>query len=109
MTIILFLQDRHTYGGSFLYHLNEPTPLVAVGFVIGLDYQNPYVSPYLEFQRFKHHPSVKGLFEGGKRYGFQIVNGVSYSSYITTLDYIQTVTKLYISYLVYRTPWWTSH
>ena len=62
------LQDRHTYGGSFLYHLNEPTPMIAVGFAVGLDYVNPYISPFREFQRFKHHPSVRPIFEGGKRY-----------------------------------------
>jgi electron-transferring-flavoprotein dehydrogenase len=43
--------DRFTYGGSFLYHLNEATPLIAVGFVVGLDYTNPYMSPFQEFQR----------------------------------------------------------
>ncbi|CAH1159743.1 unnamed protein product [Phaedon cochleariae] len=62
--------DPHTYGGSFLYHLNEPTPLVAVGFVVGLDYTNPYLSPFREFQRFKHHPSVRGYFEGGSRIAY---------------------------------------
>ncbi|ENN71830.1 hypothetical protein YQE_11501, partial [Dendroctonus ponderosae] len=43
--------DKNTYGGSFLYHLNEDTPLVAVGFVVGLDYSNPYLSPFREFQK----------------------------------------------------------
>lgn len=62
--------DIHTYGGSFLYHLNEPTPLIAVGFVVGLDYSNPYLSPFREFQRFKHHPSIKGIFEGGSRIAY---------------------------------------
>lgn len=62
--------DIHTYGGSFLYHLNESTPMVAVGFVIGLDYSNPYLNPFKEFQRFKHHPSVKGYFEGGNRIAY---------------------------------------
>lgn len=62
--------DKHTYGGSFLYHLNEPTPLIAVGFVVGLDYTNPYLSPFREFQRFKHHPSVKNYFENGQRISY---------------------------------------
>lgn len=62
------LQDKSTYGGSFLYHLNEPTPTVAIGFVIGLDYQNPYLSPFREFQRFKHHPAIAPHLEGGKRW-----------------------------------------
>lgn len=56
--------DKNTYGGSFLYHLKEEQPVVAVGFVIGLDYSNPYISPFLEFQRFKTHPKMRQLFEG---------------------------------------------
>lgn len=62
--------DRNTYGGSFLYHLNEETPLVAVGFVVGLDYTNPYLSPFKEFQRFKQHPSIRPIFEGGNRLAY---------------------------------------
>ncbi|XP_018364904.1 PREDICTED: electron transfer flavoprotein-ubiquinone oxidoreductase, mitochondrial isoform X2 [Trachymyrmex cornetzi] len=62
--------NRNTYGGSFLYHLNEETPLVAVGFVVGLDYTNPYLSPFKEFQKFKQHPSIKPTFEGGKRIAY---------------------------------------
>lgn len=62
--------DIHTYGGSFLYHLNEDEPLIAVGLVVGLDYTNPYMSPYREFQRFKHHPSIAELLEGGERVGY---------------------------------------
>jgi electron-transferring-flavoprotein dehydrogenase len=57
--------DAGTYGGSFLYHMEER--LVAVGFVVGLGYSNPYLSPYEEFQRFKTHPAIRGFFEGGKR------------------------------------------
>jgi electron-transferring-flavoprotein dehydrogenase len=57
--------DAGTYGGSFLYHMEERQ--VAVGFVVGLGYSNPYLSPYEEFQRFKTHPSIRGFFEGGKR------------------------------------------
>ncbi|XP_059500785.1 electron transfer flavoprotein-ubiquinone oxidoreductase, mitochondrial isoform X3 [Stegostoma tigrinum] len=68
--------DRHTYGGSFLYHLNEGEPLVALGFVVGLDYQNPYLNPFKEFQRWKHHPSIAPTLEGGKRiaYGARALN-----------------------------------
>lgn len=59
---------RHTYGGSFLYHLDgEGQPLVSLGFVIGLDYTNPYLSPFQEFQRFKTHPSVAAVLRGGSR------------------------------------------
>ncbi|XP_011306865.1 electron transfer flavoprotein-ubiquinone oxidoreductase, mitochondrial [Fopius arisanus] len=62
--------DKNTYGGSFLYHLNEETPLVAVGFVVGLDYWNPYMHPFKEFQRFKQHPAIRPTFEGGKRVAY---------------------------------------
>ncbi len=63
-----------TYGGSFLYHLENHQ--VAVGFVIGLDYANPYLNPYEEFQRFKTHPKIRSTFEGGKRisYGARALN-----------------------------------
>jgi len=63
------LPDTKTYGGSFLYHLADDN-LVAVGFVIGLDYQNPYIHPFKTFQQFKTHPSVAPLFEGGTRIGY---------------------------------------
>ena len=57
-----------TYGGSFLYHLENNQ--VAVGFVVGLSYSNPYLSPFEEFQRYKTHPSVRQFFEGGKRISY---------------------------------------
>ncbi len=57
-----------TYGGSFLYH-NENNQ-VAVGFVVGLDYKNPYLSPFEEFQRFKNHPAISPIFEGGRRIAY---------------------------------------
>ena len=57
-----------TYGGSFLYHLENN--LVAVGFVVGLGYTNPYLSPFEEFQRYKTHPSIRTFFEGGKRIAY---------------------------------------
>lgn len=60
--------DARTYGGSFLYHLDQNK--VAVGFVVGLDYRNPYLSPFDEFQRFKTHPAVRPMFEGGRRIGY---------------------------------------
>jgi len=63
------LPDLKTYGGSFLYHLAEDN-LVAVGFVIGLDYTNPYLHPFKTFQQFKTHPSVAPTFEGGTRIGY---------------------------------------
>ncbi|MDX1513616.1 MAG: electron transfer flavoprotein-ubiquinone oxidoreductase, partial [Gammaproteobacteria bacterium] len=66
--------DSSTYGGSFLYHLEGNQ--VAVGFVIGLDYRNPYLSPFEEFQRFKTHPKIRPTFEGGRRvaYGARALN-----------------------------------
>jgi electron-transferring-flavoprotein dehydrogenase len=57
-----------TYGGSFLYHMEER--LVSVGFVVGLAYANPYLSPYEEFQRYKTHPHIRGFFEGGRRIAY---------------------------------------
>jgi len=66
--------DMRTYGGSFLYHLEEGQ--VAVGFVVALDYRNPHLSPFEEFQRFKTHPVIRPTFEGGERvaYGARALN-----------------------------------
>ncbi len=63
-----------TGGGSFLYHLDDG--LVSVGFVVHLNYENPHLSPYDEFQRFKTHPAIRPTFEGGKRlaYGARAIN-----------------------------------
>jgi electron-transferring-flavoprotein dehydrogenase len=60
--------DSDTYGGSFLYHLKDN--LVAVGMVVGLDYANPWLSPFEEFQRYKTHPAIRTTFEGGKRLSY---------------------------------------
>jgi electron-transferring-flavoprotein dehydrogenase len=60
--------DSDTYGGSFLYHLENRQ--VAVGFVVGLGYQNPWLSPFEEFQRYKTHPAIRTFFEGGKRISY---------------------------------------
>jgi electron-transferring-flavoprotein dehydrogenase len=57
-----------TGGGSFLYHYEDN--LVAVGFVVHLNYKNPYLSPFEEFQRFKTHPLIRPTFEGAKRLGY---------------------------------------
>ena len=72
--------DAGTYGGSFLYHLEDNQ--VAVGFVIGLDYKNPHLSPFDEFQRFKTHPKIRPTFEGGRRiaYGARALNEGGYQS-----------------------------
>lgn len=60
--------DKDTYGGAFLYHLDQN--LVAVGLVVGLDYANPWLSPFEEFQRFKTHPYLRRILEGGKRIAY---------------------------------------
>jgi electron-transferring-flavoprotein dehydrogenase len=60
--------DNRTGGGSFLYHFDEA--LVAVGFVVHLNYENPYLEPFKEFQRFKTHPLMRSIFEGGKRLAY---------------------------------------
>ncbi len=72
--------DRSTYGGSFLYHFGEN--LVSYGFVIGLDYRNPWLSPFEEMQRFKTHPAVRGHFAGGRRisYGARALNEGGFQS-----------------------------
>jgi electron-transferring-flavoprotein dehydrogenase len=72
--------DSGTYGGSFLYHLEDNQ--VSVGFVIGLDYTNPHLSPYDEFQRFKTHPAIRPTFEGGRRiaYGARALNEGGFQS-----------------------------
>jgi electron-transferring-flavoprotein dehydrogenase len=78
--------DAATYGGSFLYHLEDRQ--IAVGFVIGLDYKNPYLNPFEEFQRFKTHPAIKPFFEGGRRisYGARALNEGGFQS-IPRLDF----------------------
>ncbi len=76
--------DRQTYGGSFLYHFENN--LVAVGFVVGLGYTNPYLAPYEEFQRYKTHPAIRPTFEGGKR--------VAYGARAITAGGLQSLPKL---------------
>ncbi len=76
--------DSSTYGGSFLYHLENNQ--VAVGYVVGLAYENPYLSPFEEFQRYKTHPAIRGFFEGGKR--------LSYGARAITAGGLQSLPKL---------------
>ena len=66
--------DSDSWGGGFLYHISDNQ--VALGFVVALDYANPYLSPYQEFQRWKHHPDILDIIEGGKRvaYGARVIN-----------------------------------
>jgi len=75
--------DNDTYGGSFLYHLENNQ--VVVGFIVGLGYQNPYLSPYEEFQRYKTHPEIRKFFEGGKR--------ISYGARAITAGGLQSLPK----------------
>ncbi|MFC3874032.1 electron transfer flavoprotein-ubiquinone oxidoreductase [Neisseria musculi] len=76
--------DTRTYGGSFIYHLDNNR--VAVGFVVGLDYQNPYLSPFEEFQRFKTHPEIRKTFTGGRR--------IAYGARALTEGGLQSLPKL---------------
>jgi electron-transferring-flavoprotein dehydrogenase len=76
--------DSSTYGGSFLYHMENNQ--VVVGYVVGLGYENPYLSPYEEFQRYKTHPAIRGFFEVGKR--------LSYGARAITAGGLQSLPKL---------------
>ena len=76
--------DMQTGGGSFLYHFDEN--LVSVGFVVHLNYENPYLSPFEEFQRFKTHEAIRDTFEGGRR--------ISYGARAITEGGWQSVPKL---------------
>ena len=76
--------NSDTYGGSFLYHLENNQ--VAVGYVVGLGYDNPYLSPFEEFQRYKTHPAIRRFFEGGKR--------ISYGARAITAGGLQSLPKL---------------
>uniref|UniRef100_A0A6V7QUU2 Electron transfer flavoprotein-ubiquinone oxidoreductase n=1 Tax=Ananas comosus var. bracteatus TaxID=296719 RepID=A0A6V7QUU2_ANACO len=72
--------DSNTYGGSFLYHMDDRQ--VSIGFVVALNYRNPYLSPYDEFQKFKHHPAIRQLLEGGTvlQYGARTLNEGGFQS-----------------------------
>jgi electron-transferring-flavoprotein dehydrogenase len=76
--------DPGTYGGSWLYHWGER--MVSYGFVVGLDYKNPWLSPFDEMQRFKTHPAVRGHFEGGRR--------ISYGARALSEGGLQSIPKL---------------
>ncbi|MBS0426942.1 MAG: NAD(P)/FAD-dependent oxidoreductase, partial [Proteobacteria bacterium] len=69
--------DPNTYGGAFLYHAENNQ--VIVGYVVGLDYQNPYISPFEEFQRFKRHPNIRYYFEGQDK-GLKPAKRLSYGA-----------------------------
>ena len=77
--------DSDTYGGSFLYHMDNNQ--IALGLVVGLDYQNPYLSPFEEFQRYKTHPAIAKFLKGGKR--------LSYGARAITAGGILSLPQLY--------------
>ena len=79
--------ENDTYGGSFLYHMNDRQ--VVVGFVVGLGYSNPYLSPFEEFQRYKTHPEIRKVLEGGKR--------LSYGARAMTAGGLMSLPKLVFS------------
>merc|ERR1712226_1060590 len=68
--------SKDVYGGTFMYHLDEGAPQVALGLVVGLDYSNPYLNPFREFQQWKTHPYIAKFLQGGKRvaYGARALN-----------------------------------
>ncbi|VAH17323.1 unnamed protein product [Triticum turgidum subsp. durum] len=72
--------DMKTYGGSFLYHLDDRQ--LAIGLVVALNYRNPFLSPYDEFQKFKQHPAIRTLLEGGTvlQYGARTLNEGGFQS-----------------------------
>ncbi len=78
--------DKSTYGGSFMYHAENKQ--IFLGYVIGLDYKNPHLSPFDEFQRFKTHPAIKKIIEGGKR--------VSYGARALIEGGLQSLPKMYM-------------
>jgi len=78
--------DSKTYGGSFVYHAEKKQ--IYIGYVIGLDYQNPHLSPFDEFQRFKTHPAIRKMLEGGKR--------VSYGARALIEGGIQSLPKMFM-------------
>ncbi len=78
--------DNNTYGGSFMYHAENKQ--IFLGYVIGLDYKNPHLSPFDEFQRFKTHPQIKKIIEGGKR--------VSYGARALIEGGVQSLPKMFM-------------
>ena len=83
--------DEKTYGGSFLYHMEDNK--VVVGFVVGLDYTNPWLSPFEEFQRFKTHPNIRWYFEGDQAKGIAPAKRISYGARVITAGGILSLPK----------------
>jgi electron-transferring-flavoprotein dehydrogenase len=83
--------DEMTYGGSFLYHMEDNK--VVVGFVVGLDYTNPWLSPFEEFQRFKTHPNIRWYFEGDEAQGIAPAKRISYGARAITAGGLLSLPK----------------
>jgi electron-transferring-flavoprotein dehydrogenase len=83
--------DENTYGGSFLYHMEDNK--VVVGFVVGLDYTNPWLSPFEEFQRFKTHPNIRWYFEGDEAKGIAPAKRISYGARVITAGGLLSLPK----------------
>ena len=83
--------DENTYGGSFLYHMEDNK--VVVGFVVGLDYTNPWLSPFEEFQRFKTHPNIRWYFEGDEAKGIAPGKRISYGARAITAGGLLSLPK----------------
>ena len=83
--------DENTYGGSFLYHMEDNK--VVVGFVVGLDYTNPWLSPFEEFQRFKTHPNIRWYFEGDEAKGIAPAKRISYGARAITAGGLLSLPK----------------
>jgi electron-transferring-flavoprotein dehydrogenase len=83
--------DEMTYGGSFLYHMEDNK--VVVGFVVGLDYTNPWLSPFEEFQRFKTHPHIRWYFEGDEAQGIAPAKRISYGARAITAGGLLSLPK----------------
>ena len=83
--------DENTYGGSFLYHMEDNK--VVVGFVVGLDYTNPWLSPFEEFQRFKTHPKIRYYFEGDEAKGIAPAKRISYGARAITAGGLLSLPK----------------
>ena len=83
--------DEKTYGGSFLYHMEDNK--VVVGFVVGLDYTNPWLSPFEEFQRFKTHPNIRWYFEGDEAKGIAPAKRISYGARAITAGGLLSLPK----------------
>jgi electron-transferring-flavoprotein dehydrogenase len=83
--------DANTYGGSFVYHM--PNNQVVIGFVVGLDYSNPWLSPFEEFQRFKTHPNIRWYLEGDEAHGVKAGKRLAYGARAITAGGLLSLPK----------------